>query len=87
MFVDFRALLVWLLAYAVAICGCIILFGVILNSLLIRQSLRHDVHSTTMALAVVPFLLSLLYMVCWFIVLVLWKKIKRRHNRVFECVE
>lgn len=81
------ALLVWLLSYAFAICGCIVLFGTILNTLLIRQSVRRDVHPLTMAVAVVPAVMALLYTICWAMVFSLWRRLKRRQNRVFECVE
>ena len=82
----YRALLVWLLSYAFAICGCIVLFGTILNALLIRQSVRNDVSPATMAVAVIPAVMAVLYTVCWTMVYSLWRRLKRRQNRVFECV-
>ena len=82
-----RALLVWLLSYAFAICGCIVLFGMVLNTLLIRESVRHDIHPLTMAITVIPALMALLYMFCWTMVFALWRRIKLRQNRVFECID
>lgn len=81
------ALLLWLLSYAVAICGCICLFGLVLNTLLVRSEMEHDVHIVTLVTApAIPLLLGLLYVVCWCIVLVFWRRLKRRENQVFVCV-
>ena len=76
----------WLLSYAFAICGCIVLFGTILNALLIRQSVRNDVSPSSMAVAVIPAVMAVLYTVCWTMVYALWRRLKRRQNRVLECV-
>ena len=81
------ALLVWLLCYAFATCGCIVLFGIMLNTLLVRDSVEHDVRNSTMLFTLIPVLMAFIYIVCWFIVLHLWKRIKKRENRVFVCVD
>ena len=74
------ALLLWLLCYAIAICGCIVLLGIMLNLLMIRSQLVHDVHYTTMMLTIVPVLLCLLYVICWYLVWREWYKMKRSEN-------
>ena len=81
------ALLLWLLSYAVAICGCVLLFGVMLNSLVVLQELEGNVGSSLYLLTLVPLAMGVLYTMCWVMVLALWKKIKRRESRVFVCVE
>ena len=80
-------ILVWLLAYAVGICGCIILFGFMLNILLVRDTVQDDVLGWTFLLCVIPLLMALTYLICWLLVLKLWKQIKKRETQVFVCVD
>ncbi len=80
-------LVVWLVSYSFAICGCVILFGVMLRRLMLRQEGEGDVHWSTMALCAVPLLLAVLYTLCWAAVVALWRRIKREDNRPFTCVE
>ena len=72
--------------YVVGICGCIILFGIILNALLVRQQEDNDVSLTSLIVwPAMSLLLGSVYMLLWFIVFKAWKKIRRRarHNQVF----
>ena len=72
--------------YVVGICGCIILFGIILNALLVRQQEDNDVSLTSLIVwPSLSLLLGAVYMLLWIIVFKSWKKIRRRarHNQVF----
>ena len=72
--------------YVVGICGCIILFGIILNALLVRQQEDNDVSLTSLIVwPSLSLLLGAVYMLLWIIVFKAWKKIRRRarHNQVF----
>jgi len=83
-------LLVWLVGYVVGICGCIILFGIILNALLVRQKEDNDVSLESLIIwPSMALLLALVYTFLWFIVFWTWKKIRRRakHNQVFTCMQ
>ena len=81
------ALLVWLICYAFAICGCFFLFGMMLNILIVRDDQLSDVHYTTFLLTIIPLLMCFLYLICWAFVFQLWRQFKRRENQVFVCVE
>jgi len=83
-------LLIWLVGYVVGICGCIILFGIILNALFARQAENEDVSLTSFIVwPSLAILLALVYIFLWFIVFKSWTKIRRRakHNQVFTCME
>jgi len=83
-------LLIWLVGYVLGICGCIILFGIILNALLERESDNKDVSLFSFIFwPSLALLLALVYILLWFIVFKSWKKIRRRmkHNQVFTCME
>ena len=54
-------ILIWLLSYAVGVCGCIILFGFMLNILIVRNAIEEDVSIGTYILCSVPLLLSLIH--------------------------
>lgn len=76
--------------YVVGICGCIILFGIILNALLARQEDNSDVSLESFIIwPSMALLLALIYMLLWLIVFKTWKKIRRRarHNQVFTCMQ
>ena len=76
--------------YVVGICGCIILFGIILNALFARQAENEDVSLTSFIVwPSLALLLALVYIFLWFIVFKSWTKIRRRakHNQVFTCME
>lgn len=81
------ALLTWLLAYSVAISGCVILFGLVLNLLIVRDDIQGDVHTVTYLLCLVPLLIGIFYIIFWFLVFKLWRKLRDRDNQVFACIE
>lgn len=82
--------LIWLVGYVVAICGCIILFGIVLNALLARNEDNNDISLASFIIwPTMVLLLATVYMLLWFIVFKAWKKIRRRakHNQVFTCMQ
>jgi len=83
------AVFIWLIAYLFTICGCGILFGFVLTSLLNRNSVHGDVSVATLVLwPMLPVLLGGVYVVLWIFVHMAWKKIRRRkRNTVFACIE
>ena len=89
--VPFQSLLIlFQVGYVLGICGCIILFGIILNALLERESDNKDVSLFSFIFwPSLALLLALVYILLWFIVFKSWKKIRRRmkHNQVFTCME
>ena len=84
------SLILFQVGYVLGICGCIILFGIILNALLERESDNKDVSLFSFIFwPSLALLLALVYILLWFIVFKSWKKIRRRmkHNQVFTCME
>ncbi|TRY74928.1 hypothetical protein TCAL_14616 [Tigriopus californicus] len=81
------ALLVWLVAYAIGICGCVFLFAVMLHLLVERQWNENDVHITTMLLTLIPLLMAVIYMIFWMIIVKLWKHYKNRENQIYICYD
>ena len=77
--------MIWLMCYALEIGGCVALFGVILQALMDR---RDEVRTETLVTAAgIPLVMVVLYLVCWTLVLCLWKMLRRRETRVFVCAE
>ena len=86
----YTTLIAFQVGYVVGICGCIILFGIILNALLVRQKEDNDVSLESLIIwPSMALLLALVYTFLWFIVFWTWKKIRRRakHNQVFTCMQ
>lgn len=70
-------MLTFQVGYVVGICGCIILFGIILNALLEREAENNDVSLFTFIFwPLLALLLALVYILLWFIVFRSWKKIR-----------
>lgn len=80
-------LLMWLISYILAIIGCFVLFGIMLDALLVRDKLLNDVETGTYFLTVIPLLIGIIYIFCWIFIFLLWRQLKRRENQVFVCVE
>ena len=82
-------IIIFQVAYIFTICGCGVLFGFVLTSLLKRSSLQGDVSTATLIFwPLLPILLGAVYVVLWFFVHMAWKKIRRRkRNSVFACIE
>jgi len=83
------AVFIWLVAYIFTICGCGVLFGFVLSSLLRRRAQMGDVSTATLIFwPILPVLLGGVYVVLWIFVHMAWKKIRRRkRNTVFACIE
>lgn len=83
------AVFIWLIAYIFTICGCGVLFGFVLTTLLKRNYLHGDVSLATLIFwPMLPILLGGVYVVLWVFVHMAWKKIRRRkRNTVFACIE
>ena len=82
-------LIVWLLSYAIAICGCIIFIGYLINQYILSRGApfffgSNDTNNLVYLVILVA-LIAVLYLVCWMFVLKFWQLMKRRGNRVFSC--
>ena len=80
-------LVVWLVAYSVNISGCFVLFGTVISILIKRQEEHEDVNTLNMFITLVPLLLALFYIICWWFVYKLWRKVRDRDHQVFVCIE
>jgi len=77
------ALVPWLVGYLLAIICCLLLGGIVVDTVIDRHRERGDTDLAYMALALVPTLLGLVYAIIWALVAIEFRDL-RKGNRIFS---
>ena len=52
-----------------------------------RDAEENDVSTGTYFVSLIPLLLGIVYILCWFVVFKLWRKMRLRDNQIYVCVD